>query len=95
MKNDRNKSDEEKNNIHSDLEFYDLYFSNLFNLYFRDLIIFCRSNSPFLNQVRNGPNKMNEQKWFVLMAIFIVLVFVGMALLIAKIGIFLEKSFFG
>jgi len=38
---------------------------------------------------------MNKQKWFVLIAIFIVLVFVGMALLIAKIGIFLEKSFFG
>ena len=95
MKNDRNKSDEEKNNIHSEIRFYDLYFINSLNPYYRDLYIYYRNNFPFLNSIGNGFNKMNEQRWFILIAIFIVLVFVGLTLLIAKIGIFLEKSFFG
>ena len=112
MKNDRNKTNEEKNNIDSHLRFYDLYFINFLYPCFRDLYIFYRNNLPFFKpllrvdfQARsvtplgefkgNGFNKMNEQRWFILIAIFIVLVFVGATLLIAKIGIFLEKSFFG
>ena len=81
---------------------------NCFKLFKDEIDFYCRYYSgnfngnklerffvlTIINLSENGFKKMNEQRLFILIALAIVIIFVSAALLIAKIGIFLEKSFF-